>query len=232
MMGYSPPSVSDEAPIWKRTPLERRWPVRAGKAFARSFTSYFHDLRVLTPCTLPISGSAILVCNHTSSLDPVILQAACPRIITWMMAKEYGTHFGTQWFFNAIEPILVERRGRDMAATRAALRALKEGKILGLFPEGRIEPTPHLLEFQTGVALLALKSNAPVYPAYVDGTQRGKGMMEAFLRPNQITLAFGPQIPLDSSETDNQDSRDRLESATGRIRGAVAALSQLRLPRG
>jgi 1-acyl-sn-glycerol-3-phosphate acyltransferase len=121
-----------------------------------------------------------------------------------MMAKEYSKVFGVQWFLNAIEPILVERSGRDMAATRAALRALKDGKLLGLFPEGKIEKTHDLLEFQTGVALLALKSRVPVYPAYLDGSQRLKGMIEAFARPNHVTLAFGPAVELDPERDDRE----------------------------
>jgi 1-acyl-sn-glycerol-3-phosphate acyltransferase len=202
--------------------IERRLVIRLAKPFVRAYSSCFHDLRVLTPCPLPEKGPAILVCNHTSSLDPVLLQAACPRVITWMMAKEYS-FFGFRWFLNAIEPILVERSGRDMAATRTALRALKDGKILGLFPEGRIEPEQELLEFQTGVALLALKSRAPVYPAYLDGDQRGKGMLEALSTPSQITLAFGPPVPLRSDD----EGHEPLDVATEKIRGAVAALANV-----
>src|SRR4029079_16886763 len=101
--------------------LEKQLVVRGGKLACRILMTYYHNLKVLTPCPIPEQGGGILVCNHTSSLDPVPLQAACPRLITWMMAKEYGGHFGTRWFFDAIEPILVERSGRDMAATRAAL---------------------------------------------------------------------------------------------------------------
>jgi 1-acyl-sn-glycerol-3-phosphate acyltransferase len=208
--------------------IERRLAVRGGHQVARNFSTHYHDLKVLTPCPLPARGGAILVCNHTSSLDPVLLQAAVPRVITWMMAKEYSKVWGVQWFLNAIEPILVERSGRDMAATRAALRALKDGKILGLFPEGRIERTHALEEFQTGVALLALKSRAPVYPAYLDGSQRMKGMIEAFLRPNHVTLAFGPPVALDY---ENDDGREGLEAATAKIRDAIAALAPIR-PRG
>src|SRR4051794_10357138 len=207
--------------------IERRLVIRLAKPFVRAYSSCFHDLRVLTPCPLPEKGPAILVCNHTSSLDPVLLQAACPRVITWMMAKEYS-FFGFRWFLNAIEPILVERSGRDMAATRAALRALKDGKILGLFPEGKITKTTELLPFQTGVALLALKSGAPVYPAYLDGSQRMKGMLEAFARPNHITLAFGPQVELGAKD----DGREGLEAATEKIRAAVASLSSIRDRRG
>jgi 1-acyl-sn-glycerol-3-phosphate acyltransferase len=208
--------------------IERRLIVRGGHMVARNFSTMYHDLKVLTPCPLPARGGAILVCNHTSSLDPVLLQAAVPRVITWMMAKEYSNVFGVQWFLNAIEPILVERSGRDMAATRAALRALKDGKILGLFPEGKITKTAELLPFQSGIALLALKSGAPVYPAYLDGSQRMKGMLEAFARPNHVTLAFGPRVELDTED----EGREGLEAATEKIRAAVAALASIRDRRG
>jgi 1-acyl-sn-glycerol-3-phosphate acyltransferase len=201
--------------------LERQIVVRGGKRLCRILTTYFHHLTVLTSCPIPARGGGILVCNHTSSLDPVPLQAACPRLITWMMAREYGEHFGTRWFFNAIDPILVDRSGRDMAATRAALRALKDGKILGLFPEGRIEKSPELMEFQTGAALLAMKSETPIYPAYLDGSQRCKGMVEAVLVPNRITLAFGPPIYL----KDEGQGREGLEKATLQIRSAIQELA-------
>lgn len=198
--------------------------VRAGKRVCREMMTLYHDLRVLTPCPIPPVGGGILACNHTSSLDPVPLQASCPRLITWMMAKEYYGHFGTTWFLDAIEPILVERSGRDMAATRTALRNLKDGKILGLFPEGRIETSRELLEFQTGVALMAIKAKVPIYPAYLDGTQRGKGMLEACVMPQRITLAFGSPLMLNFKA----DGREALEHETGRLREAIAALAQIR----
>jgi 1-acyl-sn-glycerol-3-phosphate acyltransferase len=232
---YFPRTVADAAPakprrklIAEREPtpvdvLERSLVVRGGKRFVRAFTSRYHDLRVFTPCPIPERGGAILASNHTSSLDPLPLQAACPRLITWMMAREYANILGLRWFLRAIEPILVERSGRDMAATRAALRALKDGKILGLFPEGRIEKTHDLLEFQTGVALLAMKARVPVYPAYLDGDQRRKGMVEALLVPQRMTLAFGPAVDIDY----DAEGREGLEAQSTKIRDAVAALASI-----
>ena len=212
--------------------IERRWVARAGKRFVRAFCTYFHELELRTPCPIPAKGGGILVCNHTSSLDPVLLQAACPRVITWMMAREYADIRGLRWFFNAIEPITVERSGRDMAATRAALRALRDGKILGLFPEGRIESGGELLEFQTGVSLLAIKSGAPVYPAYLDGAQRRRGMAEAIVVPAHATLAFGPPITLEDDDPHKPEGRDVLQAATRQIRDAVAALAGPPMPHG
>jgi len=213
----------EEPPVRSVEELERQWAFRFGKRVAEEFTSLYHDLRILSPFPAPATGGGIIACNHTASLDPMLLQAACPRMITWMMASEYSGIFGLQWLFRAIEPILVDRSGRDLAATRSALRALKHGRLIGLFPEGRIEKTRELMEFQTGVALLASKANVPVYPAFIDGPQRGRGMVEALLTPSLLTIAFGAPIHLDPDAT----GRDALEAGTLRIRLAIEALSRM-----
>ena len=180
---------------------------------------WHHTVVRRRPC-LPNEGAAILVCNHTSGLDPFILQSVLSRIVIWMMATEYYNIKAMTWFFRAIDAIPVDRNGRDMASVRAGLRALREGRILGIFPEGRIETSDELLPFQTGVALMAIRTGVPVYPAFLDGTQRGKTMVKAFLRRNRVTVAFGPAIEFDRSDT----SREGLEAATERIKAAVERL--------
>jgi 1-acyl-sn-glycerol-3-phosphate acyltransferase len=194
--------------------------VRAILAGNEFFSRLFHELHVLNECTLPATGPAILVSNHTAGLDPLLLQSACSRLVVWMMAKEYYDIPGLRYVFGKLQMIPVERSGRDMTATRAALRALENGRVLGVFPEGRIEIDRQLLPFQTGVALLAVKSGAPVYPAYLDGTQRGREMVPSLLRPCSATLAFGPAVQLDRS----QSGREGLESATAAIQAAVQRL--------
>jgi 1-acyl-sn-glycerol-3-phosphate acyltransferase len=180
----------------------------------------WHHTVVRRRSTLPRQGAAILVCNHTSGLDPFILQSVLGRIVIWMMAREYYDIKAMTWFFRAIDAIPVDRDGRDMASVRSGLRALKEGRVLGIFPEGRIEETNELLPFQTGVAMMAIRTGVPVYPAFLDGTQRNKTMVQAFLRPNRVTVAFGPAVDFDRSDT----SREGLEAATQRIKDAVERL--------
>ena len=189
-----------------------------------AFTRLFHDVTVRRPPQLPRIGPAILVCNHVSGLDPLFIQSCCPRLVIWMMAREYYDVKPLGFVFRAIEAIPVERSGRDLHATRSALRALHDGKILGIFPEGRIETTREMLPFQTGVALMAIKANVPVYPAYIDGTQRGKEMKEAFSRPRKAIVAFGPPVEFDRTST----TREALELAIEKIRIAVNSLAYLR----
>jgi 1-acyl-sn-glycerol-3-phosphate acyltransferase len=184
------------------------------------FARLYHGLQVKSSCQLPSHGPAILVCNHTSSLDPVLIQAVCPRLIRWMMAKEYFEVRPLRFFFKAVGVILVDRGQRDMAATRAAMRALADGYVLGIFPEGRIETDGELLPFHPGTGLMALRSGAPVYPAYLTGNQRGREMLEAFWRPANASLSFGPPIDLTAVEATRQGVR----VATERIRSSVASL--------
>ena len=180
----------------------------------------WHHTVVRKRFPLPGNGPAILVCNHTSGLDPLLIQSVVPRVIVWMMAKEYYDIKPLTWVFKMIEAIPVDRFSRDAASVRSALRHLKDGRILGVFPEGRIEPTRELMPFQTGVALLAIRTGVAVYPAFLDGTQRNKSMLGGFLWPNRATLAFGPPVEFDRSST----SKENLEHATHRIKAAVEAL--------
>jgi 1-acyl-sn-glycerol-3-phosphate acyltransferase len=196
---------------------ENDWVVRALCAFSRVYTRVYQHVEPNSACPLPRVGPAIVVSNHTSSLDPLLIQSVCPRLIRWMMAKEYFDIKAMRPLFDNVGVILVERSGRDMAATRAALRALEKGFILGVFPEGRIATDNKLLPFQNGIGMLATKSKAPVYPIFLDGNQRGQEMVEVFWHRNQATITFGPPVDLSGLP----DSRQAIEQATERIQTAV-----------
>jgi 1-acyl-sn-glycerol-3-phosphate acyltransferase len=201
---------------------ESRILIRALHAIDILYSRIFHNLTVIAPPPLPRHGPAILVCNHISSLDPVLLQAACTRrVVTWMMAKEYMDLPVLGRVFRILGVIPVERSGRDTGPLRAALRDLGRGRVVGIFPEGSISIDGNLQKFQTGVALMAIKTGAPVYPAYQDGNHRNAKMLHAFVRPARITMAFGPPVEFNR----NNSSRENLESATERIRAAVEALA-------
>ena len=184
------------------------------------FCRVYHRLTVLSPPRLPRTGAAIVVCNHVSSLDPLLIQSACPRMIHWMMAEEYYDIRGMHWVFKTMDTIPVDRGGRDMAATRVALRTLEAGQVLGIFPEGRIESSRQLLPFQTGVAMMAAKTGVAIHPAYLDGTQRGREMLPAFCTPCRATLRFGEPLTLPRSA----GAKGALDDATAQIVAAVERL--------
>src|SRR5262249_353403 len=95
-----------------------------------------------------------------------------------------------------------------------------EGRVLGIFPEGRIETTDDLLPFHTGAAMMAIKTAVDIYPVYIDGTQRRQGMVAALLQRNRCNISFGEPITPPTQGT----SREALEMLTARIRSAIEAL--------
>src|SRR4051812_23415037 len=199
--------------------VERSPVIRMLQAADLCYARIYHRLEVRSPCRLPRKGPAILVCNHTSGLDPVLIQSVCPRLIVWMMAREYYDQPGLRWIFQQVLAIPLDRGRRDFSAMRHAMRALHDGHVLGLFPEGRLETTSQLLPFQTGPALMAIKTGVTVYPACIEGTQRGRPMVQAYLKPQRAGVAFGPPINLRGYT----DSRTDVEKATNVLEQAVAA---------
>jgi len=92
----------------------------------------------------------------------------------------------------------IKRDGHDVAGTKAALRHLKAGKSLGIFPEGRIPAPGEVLEPKEGAAMLALRTNAVVVPAHISGTRYSDTVLAAFFRRHYARVRFGK--PIDLSE--------------------------------
>lgn len=135
----------------------------------RIYARRYHRL-VAQPMVLPEQGPAIVVANHISGLDPILLVAASPRPLRFIMASEEYHRFGLTWLFRAAKCIPVDRKGRPERAFRAALAALKEGEVVALFPHGRIyrdSEVPHHLK--PGAARLAQMTGATIYPFRLEG---------------------------------------------------------------
>jgi 1-acyl-sn-glycerol-3-phosphate acyltransferase len=185
------------------------------------FVRAYHQVEVARPCRLGRRGAVIVVSNHTSGADPVFIQAFYPRLIRWMMAAEYFNVPGLGGLFRTLEVIPVQRSGRDLSATREALRTLGNGRVIGMFPEGRIEKTAEVLPFHSGVAMLAIRSGAAVLPVHIDGSQRNRPMLESCISPQRVRLSFGDPLHFEGFSTDRTD----LDRATERIQSAVKALA-------
>ena len=80
--------AADAAPRTTDRP-EDRLTIRLLQAVDVCFSRIYHQTIVVLAQRLPSHGPAILICNHTSGLDPLLIQSVCPRLIVWMMAKEY-----------------------------------------------------------------------------------------------------------------------------------------------
>ena len=110
----------------------------------------------------------IVIGNHQSWLDPVVMGYAIKKHqVTFMGKKELAANGLIRGILKEAGVILVDRHNTDMEAMRACMKALRGGEILGIFPEGTRHHEGVMREMETGVAMIALRSGAPLIPVLV-----------------------------------------------------------------
>lgn len=183
-------------------------------------------------CPFPIDSGALIVANHRSPADPIVLwqnhHLATPkrriRPISYLMAREYYDDRRLTWFYRAMKAIPVARDGQDSTAVRQALKHLKAGDLVGIFPEGGINHgPPGIMPANPGVAFLALSTDAPVYPVYIDGSPVGTTMVNSVLRTARTRLIYGDPIDL-SAYRGEKKSQELLHEVTDLIMTTLADL--------
>jgi 1-acyl-sn-glycerol-3-phosphate acyltransferase len=113
------------------------------------------------------------------------------------MAREYYGIRMLQPIYGLSGTILVNRTGRDTAAVRATLRALRAGRVVGIFPEGGIHLDPESVgAAKPGAAMLALLARAPVIPAFIDRPLRTNRLWDGLTRRVRTRVRFGKPIDL------------------------------------
>ncbi len=169
---------------------------------AITYCALWHRLKSNGWAPLPREGPAILIANHTCGIDHLVLQAGCRRVLGFIIAREYYDWSLIHWFCKKVGCIPVNRDGRDVQAIRAALRALQTGRVLVIFPEGRITPSSgrELGPILPGAAYVAVRAGVPVIPAYIRGTPETNEIGESLKTPSQAVVTYGDAIDLTDFE--------------------------------
>ncbi len=189
------------------------------------FSRMMWRTEIKQPLPVRPGEGAIIVCNHVSGVDPWYIQVGMNRIVHWMVAREYCEKPGMAWLFQAVGAIPVSRRGVDTAATKAAIRYARQGELVGLFPEGRINMTDELLlPGRLGVALIALKARVPVIPCFVRGAPYDGTDFGCFRTLARVQVAVGEPIDL-TPYYDRDDNREVLVELTRRFMKEMAVLA-------
>lgn len=119
---------------------------------------------------LPMQGPVILAINHVSIWDPLVAACGVPRHVSFMAKEELFSIPVLGMIFSKLGAFPVKRGQGDMNAIRQSLAILKQGRVLGLFPEGTRSKTGEIQKGLPGMVLLMEKSQASVVPVKVYGT--------------------------------------------------------------
>jgi 1-acyl-sn-glycerol-3-phosphate acyltransferase len=139
-------------------------------------------------------------------------------MVRWMMAREYS--FGIlNWFWKRYKPILVDRNGKDAAAAKSAVACLKEGDILGVFPEGHINPGEELLPFEPGIAMIAKRANVTIVPVHLSGAPRNVNPMTSYIIPSHSRVIFGK--PFQLSEEESHDRNRAMQKIRSKLQELI-----------
>jgi len=165
--------------------------------FAKFYTRIMWRTKIVDRFPLEAQGNGVVICNHRSSIDPFFIQVSVRRVIRWMVAREYCEHPIFGFFLRIAEVIPVNRGGIDTASTKAAIRIVSEGGVVGMLPEGRINTTEQFMNpVRPGAILVALKAHAPVIPCYIEGAPYRKKPWSPFLMRARARVRYGQPIDL------------------------------------
>lgn len=201
--------------------------VAIGPAIDLSFNPWVQGLE-----NIPEEGAAILASNHLSFSDSIFLPIKVPRKITFLAKSEYFTGKGirgkaTAAFFKGAGQVPVERNGGNAskAAIETGVRILREGNLLGIYPEGTRSPDGRLYRGKTGVARMALEARVPVIPIAMMNTDKVQPIGKT--RPNfNVNVGIKIGKPLDFSRYYGmEEDRFVLRSLTDQIMYEIMVLS-------
>ena len=187
---------------------------RALYFFGRALVRCFYRVTALGINNLP-EGGFLLLPNHISWVDAIVLQLTCPRPIRYIIDQEFYSKPTLHPFLRLVGCIPIDTR-HSHSAIRAATEKIAEGEIVCLFPEGQLERGGTLLRLRRGYELIARHANAAVVPVWLDqlwgsifSFQGGRFFTKLPKRiPYPVTIAFGK--PLEANAADIATVREEL----------------------
>lgn len=173
-------------------------------------------VRVLGSENVNRTGGFLLAANHISHFDPFIISSVVRRKIDWMAMAEFFRFTVVRFLLRAVDAFPADRDRADRKTIRTAIERLKDGRVVGLFPEGGIrDGARSLLEgapLRPGASTLAHIAGVPILPCVILGSDRLYSTKRWLpLRRTPIWIAFGNPIS-HSPDLERSQARERIES--------------------
>jgi 1-acyl-sn-glycerol-3-phosphate acyltransferase len=171
---------------------------------------------------LPKEGGVIITTNHLSRMDiPFLFITPTRGDITALVTDKYKSYGFFRWFTESAEGIWIDRTKADFTALKQSLAVLRQGKALGISPEGTRSVNGELLEGKAGTAFIAVKAGVPIVPVGLSGTEEAFGRIKRFKKA-KLVMRYGPAYTLPDIDRENRD--EALEKAVTEIMCRIAVL--------
>jgi 1-acyl-sn-glycerol-3-phosphate acyltransferase len=188
---------------------------------ARVGTTLMFDLKTYGHKNVPKDGGVLLVANHQSYLDPVLVAVHLSRPVSFLAKSELfeNPYFG--WFIRMLHAFPVRQGEGDIGAVKEIIRRLGEGHAVNIYPEGSRTETGEMARLEKGVALVIRKAGVPVVPVAIDGSFEAWPKEKTLFHAHPIRMKYGK--PMDFSGKKGEQIVRELEDELRRLLGELRA---------
>ncbi len=212
-----------------RPRARRRW-YRFVRAVCFLAAKIFFRYQSLGSNRVPESGPLLLLSNHQSNLDPVLVGIGTRRPVNSLARQTLFDTPGLAWMIRSLDAIPIDRDGLGLAGLKETLRRLRRDEAVLLFPEGRRSDDGQLAALKPGVCALARRGRATLVPVGIDGAFEAWPRRRRLPRPGRIWVCYGE--PIDPETVSKCSDTELLDLLSERIRECQAAARARRKPGG
>jgi 1-acyl-sn-glycerol-3-phosphate acyltransferase len=194
-----------------------------GRGVVKALLLAYNQLKVVGKENVPMTGGLLMVCNHTSHLDPPSLACASPRQLNFVAKQELFETFFLKWYLPSVGVIPIKRGSGGNIMLDKAEVAIGKGACVALFPEGTRTKTGIAGKPRTGIIVLAVRTGAPIIPARISGSFDCMPPGSFFPKPGKIQIAFGKPVYITADKVD-LSNREQVVGAAKDLLEIIMAL--------
>jgi acyl-[acyl-carrier-protein]-phospholipid O-acyltransferase/long-chain-fatty-acid--[acyl-carrier-protein] ligase len=207
--------------------IVRLLPFALLRFFLWALTQSLYRIRVLGAANVPAEGPALLVSNHMSYADAVLVAFALERPARFLVHRSFYDSKALGWFFRLMDAIPIAGGADVRTAISRARKALADGELVVIFAEGQISRTGNLLPFKRGMEVIARGLDIPIVPVHLDGVwgsifshSGGRVFWKLPRRiPYPVTVSFGTPLAANASAVEVRQAVSELAVAAARTSG-------------
>lgn len=207
-------------PLWKKVWYD------ALRLWCRLFFSAVCRLRCQGREHIPATGGVLVVSNHQSQLDPIVVGLVFDRRLNYLARKTLFRFPPFRWLIESLDAIPIDREGTGLGGLKETLRRLKNDELVLIFPEGTRTTTGDVLPMKPGFTTVASRAKVPILPVAIDGPYQSLPRGTVIPRPVPMQVQIGEPILPD--EIARLEERDLAREVERRVRECHARARALR----
>jgi 1-acyl-sn-glycerol-3-phosphate acyltransferase len=173
---------------------------------------------------IPPNGAVLVISNHQSHLDPILVGVGCSRFLNYVARESLFSFAPFGRLIHSVGAFPIDRDGMGLGGIKEALKRLKRGEMVLLFPEGTRSYNGEISPFRPGFTALAVRSKAAILPVAIDGAFRVWPRWRRFPGLGRIRVCYGQ--PILPSEITGRDERELLAEVERRVHECHTRLTQ------